>query len=207
MVMQHTGAMRFGHFPARGYRLQHFTVDSTLGDITLTTDWHRYAGRRRYRLRFPAVPDGTTRWYEVRNTTGETIVHLSAANILRWHFQQLRQAHEDTVFAPTLGVEVTRLERQRWLRGVLLAALPLREVTARAMVDEVTPHSFRPGMAADYLRAGWHLDAIAIRCRWQGSRNACMYAERMPLADARRGEDFRRLPRDWAERQYRQQQR
>ena len=38
MVMQHTAAMRFGHFPARGCQLRHFQVDSMSGDIMLVTD-------------------------------------------------------------------------------------------------------------------------------------------------------------------------
>ena len=198
MVMQHSAAMRFGHFPARGYRLRQFKVDDRLGDITIVTDWHRYAGRRRYRLHFPAVPEEMCRWYAIRDQQGEVLTHLSAATILRWHFDQIRSAQEQQVFAPTPGGDVSRADRQRWLRGVLLAALPLQDESARAMVQEVTPHSFRPGMAADYLREGWQLDAIAIRCRWQGTRNARMYAERMLLADARRDTSFRSLRRDWA---------
>ena len=197
-MMQHSAAMRFGHFPARSYELRHFAVDGRLGDVTLTTDWHRYAGRRRYRLHFPAVPDEASRWYAVRDRRGEVLVHLSAATVLRWHFDQIRSAHERVVFAPTHTGACSRLERQQWLRGVLLAALPTQEAGARAMVEGVTPHSFRPGMAADYLREGWLLDAIAVRCRWQGTRNARMYAERMALGDACRGTSFRPLSPNWA---------
>ena len=125
MVMQHTAAMRYGHFPARGHKLRHFKVNDRLGDITLTTDWHRYAGRRRYRLRFPAIPDGEVRWYAVRDAGGDVVVHLSAVMIMGWHFDQLRNAGEQTVFAPVRHGDVSRLERQRWLRRALLAALPL----------------------------------------------------------------------------------
>ena len=37
-VMQHSAAMRFGHFPARAYKLRHFSVDDRLGDVTMVTD-------------------------------------------------------------------------------------------------------------------------------------------------------------------------
>ena len=197
-VMQHSAAMRFGHFPARGYMLRHFTIDDRLGDVTMITDWHRYAGRRRYRLHFPAVPEETCRWYPVRDRSNKVVVHLTAAQVLKWHFAQLRGAGERKVFAPVLHGSPSRLHRQNWLRGVMLAALPLHATTARELVTEVTPHSFRPGMAADYLKEGWQLDAIAIRCRWQGTRNARMYAERVLLSDVRRDTSFRLVPPHWA---------
>ena len=102
------------------------------------------------------------------------------------------------MFAPVPGRDISREDRQEWLRGALLAALPPSEVRAREMVSGVTPHSFRPGLAGDLLRDGWQLDAIAVKCRWQGTRNARMYAERMSLGAARRKTAFRRLRADWA---------
>ena len=197
-VMQHSAAMRFGHFPAREYKLRHFAIDGRLGDVTMVTDWHRYAGRRRYKLHFPAVPDEACRWYPIRDGNGEVVVHVTAAQVLKWHFAQLRQAGEQRVFAPSAHVSPSRMARQNWLRAVLLEALPLHATTARELVTEVTPHSFRPGMAADYLKEGWQLDAIAIRCRWQGTRNARMYAERTLLFDTRRDNSFRFVAPHWA---------
>ena len=37
-AMQHTAAMRFGHFPARAYVLSQFKMDPQSGDISLATD-------------------------------------------------------------------------------------------------------------------------------------------------------------------------
>ena len=144
------------------------------------------------------MPDGKAMWYAVCGGDGNVLVHLSAATVLGWHFAQLRGAGEHTVFEPAAGQDISREGRQEWLRGALLAALPRSEQRAREMVSGVTPHSFRPGLAGDLLRDGWQLDAIAVKCRWQGTRNARMYAERMALGDARRKSAFRRLRADWA---------
>jgi len=191
--MQHTAAMRFGHFAVRAYVIRQFKQDHYSGDISLLTDWHRYSGRRRYRLEFSALPTEKSKWYAVRDSQGNVVVHLSAAMIMRWHFDQLQQAGEQTVFAPIADGQCSRQERQTWIRGALLSALPLDEQSARAMVNDVTPHSFRPGLAGDLLAEGKQLGAIAIECRWKGPRIVRIYAERMALSDARRGVRFRRV--------------
>ena len=114
--------------------------------------------------------------------------------MLRWHFAQLRAAGEHTVFAPYPGGDATRSNRQAWLRNALRAAIPVRERRARAMVAEVTPHSFRPGLASDLLAQNMSLAAIAVQCRWQGVRNVRMYAERSPLGDVLSSRSFRGIP-------------
>ena len=73
--------------------------------------------------------------------------------------------------------------------------MPTNEIRAIAMLDNVTPHSFRPGLAGDLLADGNTLDAIAVECRWHGARIVRMYAERMALSAARRGNGFRRIYR------------
>ena len=44
----------------------------------------------------------------------------------------------------------------------MLSALPMDEVEARAMVSEVTPHSFRPGLARDLLKEGRRSLCVAV---------------------------------------------
>ena len=75
------------------------------------------------------------------------------------------------------GSAPDRTARQRWLRDLLLTALPDTETAARALVLHVTPHSFRSGLAGDLLRAGEQLSAIMQACRWWSERVARMYAE------------------------------
>ena len=97
------------------------------------------------------------------------------------------------MFAPSATELTTRADRQAWLRQALLRALPAEEVRARAMVQFVTPHSFRPGLAGDMLEDGMSLDGIATECRWHGRRIVRIYAERDSLSSARRTDGFRRI--------------
>ena len=94
------------------------------------------------------------------------------------------------MFAPHVEEQPSRQDRQEWLRAALLAALPPQDTRARAMVADVTPHSFRPGLAGDLLREGMLPQAIAVECRWADIRNVRLYGERLPLSAARRSSAF-----------------
>ena len=133
------------------------------------------------------------RWYDVFDASGEFITNLSAGMVLSWHFDQLRTAREATVFAPDVAEPFSRASRQSWLRRALRSALHPEETSTLAMIESVTPHSFRPGLAGDLLTEGVPLARIAVECRWQGTRIVRMYAERMPLIAARSARGFRRI--------------
>ena len=94
---------------------------------------------------------------------------------------QLRLAGERLVFAPVLqSTVVSRDDRQRWLRMMIAAAMP-RADTAQALVDMVTPHSFRAGLAGDLYREGADHQTIVAICRWSSTRLVLIYAQRPPL--------------------------
>ena len=190
-LISHAQGLRFGHFVYRSYVVDLFTVELTSGDFLLLTDWHRYEGRQRFCLRFRAFPVESFLWYELRDVNGNVIDTVSAATVMSWHFKKLRQEGEQLVFAPVKGVQTTREQRATWLRESLLAALPEDELAARQLVQDVTPHAFRPGLAGDMRRAGMRLDAISMELRWQGMRNARMYSARTPLSSARQSAKFR----------------
>ena len=180
-VMQHSEGMRFGHFLYRQYTIDDFIVDGRDGTLRLTTDWHRYAGTSLYCLSFRSFPACNARWYSIRSSDGDVVDRVSAATVLNWHFDILRRQRESAVFAPVVGVPNSRADRAAWLKSALLRAIPASEVAARQQVEEVTPHSFRPGLAGDLLRVGKRIDDIAAECRWHGVANARMYSERPPL--------------------------
>ena len=190
-VLQHTQGMRFGHFIAKQYTVGDFCVDARDGSMTLVTDWHRYSGRAMYRLTFATFPVCSAQWYSLRDATGHVVDKVSAATVLTWHFDALRQHGETAVFAPVVGVPNSHADRLEWLQTSLLAALPASETAARKQVSDVTPHSFRPGLAGDLLHAGKRFDEIAAECRWHGTRNARMYAERAPLGAFVRSTKFK----------------
>ena len=192
-VMQHTAAMRYGAFPDRAYTIDQFDRDAEDGSLRLISDWHRYSGRRRHCLLFASFPRYKAQWYELLTPDGRVADTVSAATILHWHFKMLRAAGERTVFAPEASGTYSRDKRQAWLREKTLAYLPLTETRARTMAAEITPHSFRPGLAGDLLREGVTLERIAIICRWSGIINARMYADRRPLAAFRTSSAFRHV--------------
>ena len=71
---------------------------------------------------------------------------------------------------------------------------PMRECQARALVAEVTPHSFRAGLAGDLLREGASFQTIGSVCRWNSMYDIRMYAERPCLSMSRSTEVFRLIP-------------
>ena len=151
------------------------------GAYRLITDWHRYSGQRRYCLVFAAAPRWDCLRYSLRRADGTVYATVTAAQLLSWHFSQLRQAGESVVFAPVKGTVPSRLQRQEWLREALLAALPLEEGAARALVRFVSPHAFRAGLAGDLHRAGVAWQAIQSWCRWETRTAMLLYALRPEL--------------------------
>ena len=163
-AMQHTAAMRFGHFVARDYTVLSF-VRGADGAYRLITDWHRYQGQRKYVLVFSRNPRWPCLRYRVYGGDLSVQAQLTAADLLDWHFRMLREENEVFVFRPQKGRQPTRAERREWLVNTLLAALPLDERDARKLVADVTPHAFRSGLAGDLVDAEASWRAIAMRCR------------------------------------------
>ena len=194
-MMQHTCGMRFGHFLSREYRVTAFVQDANQS-FRLMTDWHRYSGQRTYCLEFDVLPRWACLRYPVYAQDGTHRAYLTAADVMRWHFGQLRQAGESVVFAPVLGAPASRSRRKQWLQEALRAALPEGDTAARQQIELVSPHSFRAGLAGDLLRAGVPPQSIAIWCRWWSMRAMRMYADRRELLAHRQSSAFRLISRD-----------
>ena len=190
-VVQHAKGMRFGHFIYRSYKVNQFVQDVSDGSFLLMTDWHRFAGRTRYALRFESFPVESYLWYELRDTDGNVKDIIAAATLMSWHFDIVTQCGETKAFDPVPGTAPTRSDRAMWLRDSFLAALPLQEHAARQLVTAISPHSFRPGIAGDMRRAGKRMDQISFELRWRGLKNARMYSARPPLFSARVSAKFK----------------
>ena len=186
--------MRFGGFAARNYTLESFTIDAE-GSIRLITDYARYSGLRQFAIEFAASPRFEDMWYNIYAPSGALIDSYPAATLLHWHFRRLQRDGEQRVFAPVAGEHCSRDDRQAWIRDTLLAALPISEREARAAVEDVTPHSFRAGLAGDLYRAGVSLQRIRSICRWNTPRVVLIYAERPCLSASRLTEGFRLIER------------
>ena len=192
--MSHTAGMRFGHFLFRSYSIHSFVLGRG-GSYHLVTDWSRYHEGDKFCLRFDAAPRYQCHRYKVSSATGAPDVVVTAADVLRWHFNRLRRDGEVAVFAPVRGAKVQYENRKAWLQASLRAALPPSEVAAIALVDDVSPHSFRSGAASDLLREGVSLQMIGSVCRWRATRAIRLYAERATLSMSRTGNVFRVIPR------------
>ena len=195
-VMQHTGGMRFSQYVTRDYTISCFLLDAVDASFRLVTDWSRYAGQRQFSIEFSSSPQFASMWYKVYAPNGDLIETYLAATLLQWHFDELRQAGETRVFAPTPGATTSREERQQWLRAALFDALPIEEREARALVEQVTPHSFRSGLSGDLYREGVALIRIGSICRWNSVRVVRIYAERPSLCMSMLTVGFRLILRE-----------
>lgn len=193
-AIQYTAGMRFGHFLARAYNLASFQHDDD-GSWHLRTNFTRRPKGRMFRLDFLAKPRHACQVFRVRRPDGSVAASLTAATLLAWHFRQVIRAGETLLFRPVPNDPPTRANRQKWLRRVLLAALPLDQVEARRLVRFVTPHSFRSGLAGDLHRAGVDWKRIGAVCRWESISCIRLYSQRPSLSMSRTSQSFRVLPR------------
>ena len=122
-------------------------------------------------------------------------MEVTAAQIMRWHFNRLRRDGECVVFAPVRGQRPLHDDRQVWLRATVRAALPAHEAVAIALVGDISPHSFRSGLASDLLREGVSIAVIGSICRWKATRAIRLYAERASLSMSRTSNEFRDVGR------------
>ena len=189
-AMQHTGGMRFGQFHERDYTIHSFMKDAKDGSFRLVTDYGRYAGRRQFCIEFPAAPRYESMWYQVKRADGSVVSTLTAAAIMGWHFDMLRDSGESHVFRPVIGQATSRDARQAWLRQAFKAALPVHESAARKLIDDMTPHSFRAGIAGDLWRNGHSMQTIAAVCRWNSIKAIRLYAERPCMSMFRTTTEF-----------------
>ena len=129
-------------------------------------------------------------WHEVKRPDGTVATVVTAAMVTAWHFDDLCRKSELYAFRPVLGQVTSRDARQTWIRKALLAALPLQEHEAPAFVEDVTPHSFRAGLASDVLREGHSLQTIGSICRWDSVKAITLYAERPCMSMFRKTHAF-----------------
>ena len=126
----------------------------------------------------------------VRSQDGTPIALITAAQVLTWHFTQLRLVGERIVFQPDPNAPTTREDRQHWMRMIIRAALPSAD-TAMTRINQITPHSWRAGLAGDLYREGVAALRIQTTCRWNSTRVVRIYAERPPLTLMRSTTGFR----------------
>ena len=133
--------------------------------------------------------------YVVRRPDLSVAGTVTAATVFDWHFSLLRRDGETKVFQPIRSARPTRNARQKWLREALRAAMPLTETDVRAMIDDVSPHAFRAGLAGNMAAEGLSWQTIAMWCRWHSMCAVRMHASRPSMQSRRRSRLFRMIAR------------
>lgn len=177
-LMQHSGAMRFGHFVFRRYKVSDLQWLAD-GSARLSTDWQRYPGQQEQVIAFLAFPQWKAQKYLVQDARTR-VQTLTAAKMLAWHVQDMEA--EDLLFEPVRGRKADRGDRQRWLRAALRAAWPQRPEHVDQAIGKVTPHAFRGGLAVGLRTEGASFEQIARAGRWRSRRAVKLYASRVTLA-------------------------
>lgn len=134
----------------------------------LVADWHKM--RRRvdtYAIDFPANTRFAAMKYAIYASNGAIEDTFNAAQVLRWQMQEEKSAKARDVFAPE---NTTAGSFQKWLRNSFKALLAEDEEEVAALVEAMTPHSFRAGMAGDLERENVSRNRIKKIGRWTSDR-------------------------------------
>lgn len=131
-------------------------------------DWHKM--RRRvdtYAIDFPANPRFEAMKYNIYAVNGSVKHTFTAAKVLHWHMQEEKSRKARDVFAPE---NTTAGYFQKWLRSSFKALLAEDDEEVAALVEAMTPHSFRAGMAGDLERENVSRNRIKKVGRWTSDR-------------------------------------
>ena len=189
-ALQHTAALRFGHFLHKKFKVRDITWLAD-GTAQLLTDWQRYPGKPPATLRFPSVPHWACQMYHPKDRINTWDV--TASMLLQWHVSDM--CPDDYIFEPVPAMTPTRESRQRWMRKAMSLTYESHYVPTGSATDQdaltralarVTPHSFRGGLAVDLRneKASW--EQISVEGRWRSKRAVKIYASRSTL-DAQTG--------------------
>ena len=98
---------------------------------------------------FPQRPRYEAMVYASYTEAGTVRHTFTAADVLRWHMRRVGSRAGTDVFEPVAGAELSSADFQVWLRSSFRALLVEDSREVAAMVADITPHSFRAGMASD----------------------------------------------------------
>ena len=136
----------------------------------MASDWHKMKRKGSYTIPFPAEPKYDSLKYNWYDETGKTQGEFTAATILHWHQKLSQETGDSRMFSPVGARTPTQAEFQAWLRTSLRAMLKGDAAEIEALVNAVTPHSFRAGLAGDLIREGIPRRVIMKHGRWTSAK-------------------------------------
>ena len=170
----HTGCMRFKLLKKLCKRgaLRWSQADRT---YRLASDWRKMKRRGSFTVPFPMRPDFDSMWYSGYTQTGEETGRFTAAHVFRW-YTRARGSSAGNIFAAMGKAKLSRRSFQAWLRGAFGSLLVGNAREIQALVEAITPHSFRAGMASDLERERIPRLHIKRVGRWSSDRAMEQYA-------------------------------
>ena len=138
-------------------------------------DWRKMKHGGPFSIKFPAKPQLEPMVYPAFNAQGKKIGSFTAADVLRWQIDIEGSNKCKHIWAPTGAKRPTRSSLQAFIRKSFQQLLMTDDKELKALVQSMTPHSFRAGMAGDLDRAGYPLTVNMKIGRWESERAAKLY--------------------------------
>ena len=121
------------------------------------------------KIKFPMEPRFRAMEYEAYGSKGETLHTFTAAKVLQWHTANVGSKRGRDLFAPSFGKEPSSSDFKKWLRESFRMLLVGDKQEIEALVQAITPHSFRAGMAGDLERDDIPRPTIKKVGRWKSN--------------------------------------
>ena len=191
-VCMHTGCMRF-QMVRELYKNARLKWSQPNRCFMMESDWNKM--RRpvgQYTIKFPERPRYNSMQYKAYGRGGEKTHTFTAEMVLRWHAEMTGSTVVSELFAPTFGKEPSSKDFKQWLRASFGALLVGAKGEVAKLVQAITPHSFRAGMAGDLEREDTPRPTIKKLGRWHSSRAMEQYI-RDGLAQKLSSTKYRRI--------------
>lgn len=169
-VCMHTGGMRF-QLVRELYQKATIRWSQPSAAFMMASDWDKMKRRvGMYTIKFPTRPKYDARTYQMYDSQGRTLRKFTAASVLRWHMAKEGSKRVKDLFAPQSGQVPSSRYFKQWLRESFRMLLKGTASEVKAMVEAITPHSFRAGMASDLEREDVPRMVIKKMGRWNSAR-------------------------------------
>ena len=194
-VSMSTGGMRFRLLRElwKDSSLRWSSVDNT---YRFGNDWRKMKRGGPYTISFPSKPKFSSMIYPRFSTDGRQIDTFTAADVLGWRAKQVGSMKARRLFSSKGAGEPVRSDFQKFIRQTFKSLLVGNRKEIAKLVQEMTPHSFRAGMASDMHRAGVPVKTIMKQGRWESERAMSQYI-RDGLGQQIRSAEYRRIPTGW----------
>ena len=142
-------------------------VDST---FRFAADWRKMKEGGPYTVPFPASPQYAAMYYPAYSAGGAVVGSFTAADVLGWRVKQVGSARASRLFSPPGADAPRRSDLQCFMRWSFRSLLTMDRGELEALVEAMTPHGWRAGVAGDMHREGVRPKLIMRTGRWRSKR-------------------------------------